>query len=110
MRSVSGRPVARSTHWLDLDRTPDLAEHYRRSGSMTRALRASGIDDYIRVSTTIGARQATADELGDLELAPGAVVLVVRALDALPGGDPLLFGTSRFPAHLIELDVEHASL
>jgi GntR family phosphonate transport system transcriptional regulator len=107
VRAVAGQPVARATHWLDLDRTPDLAEHFRRTGSMTRALRASGVDDYVRISTTITARHATADELADLQLSPGAVVLVARAVDAMPGGEPLHFGTTRFPAHLVELDVEH---
>jgi GntR family transcriptional regulator, phosphonate transport system regulatory protein len=107
VRAVGGLPVGRATHWLDLDRTPDLAEHFRRTGSMTKALRASGIDDYVRVSTTIGARLATADELADLELSPGAVVLVARAIDATPGGEPLHLVITRFPAHLVELDVEH---
>ena len=107
VRSLAGQPVARGTHWLDLARTPDLAEHFRRTGSMTKALRASGVDDYVRVSTTISARHATRDELADLELSPGAVVLVARALDATPGGEPLHSGTTRFPAHLVELDVEH---
>lgn len=107
VRAVSGRPVSRATHWLDPGRFPDLPEHFRSSGSMTKALRASGIDDYVRVSTTISARLATADELTDLELSPGAVVLVARALDATPAGDPLHVGLTRFPAHLVELDVEH---
>jgi GntR family phosphonate transport system transcriptional regulator len=107
VRAVSGLPIGRATHWLDLDRTPDLAEHFRRTGSMTKALQASGVDDYVRVSTTISARLATADELADLELSPGAVVLVARALDATPAGDPLHVGLTRFPAHLVELDVEH---
>ncbi|MFG1923062.1 phosphonate metabolism transcriptional regulator PhnF [Cryptosporangium sp. NPDC048952] len=107
VRTVSGRPVSRGTHWLDLDRAPDLGKHFRRTGSITSSLRASGIEDYVRVSTTIGARHATADELADLELSPGAVVLVSRALGALPGGEPLLYGLTRFPAHLVELDVDH---
>jgi GntR family phosphonate transport system transcriptional regulator len=107
VRSVAGRPVARSTHWLDVDRVPDYVEQFRRSGSTTKALRASGIEDYLRVSTTIGARLATAAEAVDLHLPSGAVVLVVRALDALPGGAPLLFGLTRFPAPLVELVVDH---
>jgi GntR family transcriptional regulator, phosphonate transport system regulatory protein len=107
VREVSGQPVSRGTHWLDLDRAPDFAAHFRRTGSMTKALRASGIDDYVRVSTTIGARLATADELADLDLSPGAVVLVARALDETPAGEPVQFGHTRFPAHLVELDVEH---
>ncbi|TQS42175.1 phosphonate metabolism transcriptional regulator PhnF [Cryptosporangium phraense] len=107
VRSLSGRPISRGTHWFGLGRAPDLAAHFRRTGSITRSLEAGGIDDYVRVSTTISARHATADELSDLELSPGAVVLVARALDALPGGEPLSVGYTRFPAHLVELDVEH---
>jgi hypothetical protein len=38
------------------------------------------------------------------------VVLVARALDAMPGAEPLHFGTTRFPAQLVELDVEHQQI
>ncbi|HEY0247676.1 MAG TPA: phosphonate metabolism transcriptional regulator PhnF [Gryllotalpicola sp.] len=107
VRTVDGRPVSRGTHWLAAELAPEFAEAFRRSGSVTAALRAAGVDDYLRASTTIGARHATAVEAEELELAVGAVVLVVRGLDVLPDGTPLLYGITRFAAQWVELDVEH---
>jgi len=107
VRSVDGRPVSRGTHWLAIDFAPEFAEAFKRTGSVTAGLRAGGIEDYLRASTTIGARHATATEAEELELAVGAVVLVVRSLDVLPDGSPLLSGLTRFAAQWVELDVEH---
>ncbi|WOP18796.1 phosphonate metabolism transcriptional regulator PhnF [Raineyella sp. LH-20] len=107
VRTVDGRPVLRGTQWLAIDFAPAFLEKYRRTGSVTAGLRAGGIDDYLRASTTVGARHATAAEAADLELTVGAVVLVVRALDVLPDGTPLLLGITRFAAQWVELDIEH---
>ena len=107
VRSVDALPIARSTAWLDADRVPGLAEHYGRAGSMTAALRAIGIDDYVRLSTTVAGRAATATEARDLSLPSGSMVLVVKALDTLPDGTPLVFNVTRFVADRVELDVEH---
>lgn len=107
VRTVGGRPVLRGTQWLAIDFAPVFLAEYQRTGSVTAGLRAGGIDDYLRGSTTVGARHATAAEAADLELAVGAVVLVVRALDVLPDGTPLLLGITRFAAQWVELDIEH---
>lgn len=110
VRAVDGRPVSRVTSWLDAGPFPGIAAEYRRAGSMTLALRASGVADYVRSATTVSGRLATAAESEDLQLPTGAVVLVVRALDVLPDGDPLLYNVTRFAADRVELDVEHAAL
>jgi GntR family phosphonate transport system transcriptional regulator len=106
--AVDGRPISRATHWFVADRVPGLASRYRDTGSITAALRGSGIDDYVRASTTVGARHATAAEAADLELPPGSVVLVTRSLDTLTDGTPLQAGVTRFAADCVELDVAHA--
>ena len=106
--AVDGRPLSRATHWFAADRVPGLAERFDESGSITAALRASGIDDYVRASTTVGARHATADEAADLGLPAGSVVLVTRSLDTLTDGTPLQIGITRFAADCVELDVAQA--
>jgi GntR family phosphonate transport system transcriptional regulator len=106
--AVDGRPISRATHWFAADRVPGLASRYRDTGSITAALRGGGIDDYVRASTTVGARHATAAEAADLELPPGSVVLVTRSLDTLTDGTPLQVGVTRFAADRVELDVAHA--
>ena len=108
--AVDGRPMSRATHWFAADRVPGLAERFGESGSITAALRASGIDDYVRAATTVGARHATAAEAADLELPAGSVVLVTRSLDILADGTPLQVGITRFVAGRVELDVGHVSL
>lgn len=109
LRIVGGTPMSRGTHWFDAARVPDIVAAIRRTNSVTAALRSLGIADYIRQSTLVTARHATAAELDDLELEPGAVVLVTQALDTLPDGIPLQVGISRFAASRIALDVEHSS-
>jgi GntR family transcriptional regulator, phosphonate transport system regulatory protein len=103
--SVDGLPVSRATHWFAAGRVPALAELFSATGSITAALRAAGIDDYVRAATTVSARHATAGEAADLALAAGSVVLVTRSLDILPDGTPLQLGITRFVAGRVELDV-----
>lgn len=106
VRIVDGRPLSRGTGWWDPARVPDIVALLQETGSVTAALRAAGIDDYFRHSTTITARHATADEAADLELEPGSVVLVTRGLDVLPDGTPLQVNLTRFSASRVALDVE----
>jgi GntR family transcriptional regulator, phosphonate transport system regulatory protein len=108
--SIDGRALSRSTHWFAADRVPGLAERFGATGSITVALRAVGVDDYVRAATTVSARHATAAEAADLELASGSVVLVTRSLDALTDGTPLQIGITRFVADRVELDIGHADL
>jgi GntR family phosphonate transport system transcriptional regulator len=108
MQAVDGRPISRDTHWFAADRVPGLADRFSATGSITAALRAVGIDDYVRATTTVGARHATAAEAADLGLSAGSVVLVTRSLDVLADGTPLQVGITRFVAGRVELNVGHA--
>lgn len=107
LRTVDGQPLSLSTRWLDAALVPDHAAALRRTSSVTAALRAGGIDDYVRASTVVAARHATASEASLLGLAPGAIVLVTESLDALPDGTPLQYGITRFAAQRVRLDIEH---
>lgn len=108
--SVDGLPISRGTHWFAADRVPGLAERFDANGSITAALRAVGIDDYVRAATTVSARHATAAEAADLGLTAGSVVLVTRSLDTLTDGTPLQLGITQFVAARVELDIGHADL
>ncbi|MCL2581736.1 MAG: phosphonate metabolism transcriptional regulator PhnF [Streptosporangiales bacterium] len=103
--AVDGTLISRATHWFPDALVPGLAERCAESGSVTVALRDIGIGDYVRASTTVAARHASADEAADLDLPTGSVLLVTRSLDVLPGGAPLQAGVSRFVASRVELDV-----
>ena len=107
VRAVDGLPISRATHWFDPQLVPDLHAHYAALGSITLALREVGVADYVRTSTSIGARVATVAETADLDLPAGTVVLVARAVDALTDGTPLQVGMTRVRADRVELDIEH---
>jgi GntR family phosphonate transport system transcriptional regulator len=106
MRILDGRPLTRGTAWFDPVRLPDIVSLLRSSGSVTTALRAAGIEDYFRRSTTVTARHATAAEASDLELEPGSVVLVTQGFDVLPDGTPLQVNLTRFAAARVALDID----
>ncbi|MGO3192029.1 MAG: phosphonate metabolism transcriptional regulator PhnF [Microbacterium sp.] len=107
LRTVDGEPFALGTRWFDAARFPDIAESLRRTASVTAALRAHGVDDYVRVSTLVSARHATASESALLGLDAGAIVLVTESLDAFPDGTPLQHLVTRFAAQRVRLDIEH---
>jgi GntR family transcriptional regulator, phosphonate transport system regulatory protein len=104
--SIDGLPLSRATHWFDAERVPGFVEHYRRTPSITAALRAVGVDDYLRATTLTSARHATVAESSDLGMPAGSVVLVTRAVDALPDGTPLHYVVTRWVANRVELDFE----
>jgi GntR family transcriptional regulator, phosphonate transport system regulatory protein len=110
LQLVDRVPISRGTHWFTAGLVPGLADHFRATESITLALRAVGIEDYMRAATTVSARHASVAEAADLGLPTGSVVLVTRSLDALADGTPLQVGISRFVADRVELDIGHADL
>lgn len=108
--AVNENTISRATSWFDADLTPGLDEHLARTRSITSALRAVGIDDYLRAWTTIGARTATAAESTDIGVPQGTTVLVLRSLNTLIDGTPLQYANTRFRADRVELDVTNDGL
>lgn len=102
---ADGMPLSRAVHWFDADRFSGLVEAYGREGSITRALAACGVPDYVRISTEISAAPATASDRADLALQPGAVVLLTRSVNADPQGRPIQASHSRFAADRVTLSV-----
>jgi len=107
LRKVDHKPVSRSTSWFPAERFGGIATDYEDTGSITEALKRSGVEDYVRASTIVSARHAEADDLADLELSPGAILLVSDSLNVDMDGQPIQFGTSRFPADVVQFTVEN---
>jgi GntR family phosphonate transport system transcriptional regulator len=101
---ADGTPVSRSTSWFDAGRFAEIADLYARTGSVTAALAGCGVADYRRASTSIEARHAH-DDRRELQLAPGAIVIVTRALNCDLDGRPIQFSVTHFPADRVELAV-----
>ncbi len=107
LRKADRRPVSRATAWFPADRFVGIADAYRDSGSITAAFAALGLTDYLRVSTEVTAVHAESADLADLELSPGAIMLVTRALNSDPDGVPVQYAISRFPADMVQFTIEN---
>ena len=107
LHTADGNPVTCATAWFDAARVPNVVEDYRSSGSVTFALKAAGIEDYLRQSTVIAARHADADDLRHLRLSPGAIVLVATAINVDMEGRPIEYAKTRFAADRMEIAIEN---
>ncbi|PWJ21882.1 phosphonate metabolism transcriptional regulator PhnF [Jannaschia seohaensis] len=104
---ADGAPVALFRSTFPAARLPGLPGALARDGSVTDALRACGVADYVRVSTRITAAAADPVEAGHLHLEPGAPLLVSEAINADLDGTPVEAGTTRFAGTRIALTLHH---
>lgn len=104
--SADDVPVSRSTSWFSAARFPDIADHFIRTGSVTKALKRADVHDYSRASTTVEARHADEIDTIDLRLSPGAIVLIARAVNVDLDGTPVQYSQTRFAADRITLSIE----
>lgn len=105
LRKADGRALSRSTSWFPADRFEQIDGAFRRTGSVTRALREYGVDDYLRAVTEVSATHAEPDDVAQLALTPGAIVLVTRALNTDMQGLPIQYAVTRFPADRVEFTI-----
>lgn len=105
LSKVDGTPVSRATSWYDAARFREMAKQFDRLRSVTKALHEHGIEDYQRASTQVEAMLARGDDLIDLGLAPGAVVLVTRSLNVDMQGIPVEHAITRFAADRVVIDI-----
>jgi GntR family phosphonate transport system transcriptional regulator len=104
--TADGMPISRATSWFSAARFPTIVETYRETQSITAALALLGVNDYLRASTGVEARHADEADTNELQLSPGAIVLVTRALNVDPDGAPIQFSFTRFPADRVELVID----
>ncbi|EKF61270.1 phosphonates metabolism transcriptional regulator PhnF [Agrobacterium albertimagni AOL15] len=107
MRKADGRAVSRSTMWFPAERFAGIDTAFAETGSITRALSHCGVDDYVREVTEISAVHAEPDDVAHLELTPGAIVLVTRAVNTDPAGCPIQFAVTRFPADRVQFTIRN---
>ncbi len=103
LAEADGRPISIGSHYFSAARFPNLIAYYLEEGSIARSLARSGLDDFLRVSTHVRARRATADEARMLHLPPSAPILETRAVNADPDGRPVEYGIGRFASNRVEL-------
>ncbi|MEN0001779.1 MAG: phosphonate metabolism transcriptional regulator PhnF [Pseudomonadota bacterium] len=105
LSKADGRAISRATSWFDASRFTQMGALFARHQSTTRALQAQGISDYHRQSTQVEAMLARNDDLDDLQLSPGAAVLVTRSVNVDPAGEPIEFAITRFAADRVTIDI-----
>jgi len=102
--TADARPVALSRHIFPA--APGLAEALRANASITAALAAIGIADFIRSWTRVGARAPNAREARLLRMARTDPVLACESLIVTQAGAPTEFGLSCYPAPRVQLIFE----
>jgi len=107
IRKADGRAVSRSTMWFPAERFAGIDAAFAETGSITRALKRCGVDDYVREVTEISAVHAEPDDVVHLELTPGAIVLVTRALNTDPAARPIQYAVTRFPADRVQFTIRN---
>ncbi|MEP9398702.1 phosphonate metabolism transcriptional regulator PhnF [Mesorhizobium sp. KR2-14] len=103
---ADNRRISRATNWFDATRFAGFADVFAETGSVTASFARFGVDDYVRRTTLISSRHADADDLDNLKLSPGAIVLVTVAINDDLEGRPIQFAETRFAADLVELTIE----
>ncbi|WP_348602909.1 phosphonate metabolism transcriptional regulator PhnF [Chelatococcus daeguensis] len=106
-RFIDGTPVSYGTSFFPLPRFAGITAVLRETGSITRALAACGVTDYMRAETRITARLATGDDAARLDLSPGRILFVVDALNVDGTGTPVQAAHVVFAADRVELVVEN---
>lgn len=105
LRKADRRGVSVATSWFPLPRFEGIAEAFRDTGSITMAFARCGLDDYVRLRTEISAGHASPDDLSRLQLTPGAIVLIAKAVNTDLEGRPVQYAITRFAADLVQLTV-----
>lgn len=103
---ADGAPISTGRTCLPLPRFAGFDAAYAACGSITRAYAQYGVADYTRLSTRIGARAATAEEAGRLDIAPGRSVIVLTSVNVDAEGRRIQATRSLFAADRVELVVE----
>lgn len=101
-----GNPLALTRNCFPADALPGLPEALRRHRSVTAALAACGVPDYVRASTRLMAVAADATQALRLETQPGAPLLLSIAINHDAGGKPVEYGQSWFAGTRVAVTVE----
>ena len=109
MRTLSladGVPISLAYHFFSQARFAGIAAEFARHHSITRALAHFGIDDYVRLSTEVTARMATAEEAERLMLGANPIVLETEAVNADSAGQPIQYSRTLFAAERMALRLD----
>lgn len=102
---ADGQPIAAFRSVFPAARFPELLARVRETGSITEALKGSGLPDYTRAETRLTAQLADPVLAVALSVKPGAPVMRTVAVNVDPAGRPLELGTTWFAGERVTLTV-----
>lgn len=102
---ADGQPIAAFRSVLPAGRFPGLLSELQTSGSVSGALAAFGVKDYMRASTRITAKLASPLLALSLQMPVGGAILRSVAVNVDAGGAPVEFGTTWFAGERVTLTV-----
>jgi GntR family phosphonate transport system transcriptional regulator len=100
------RPVSLSQHYFPAVRLRGLANALRASPSITEALKAVGVSDYLRAVTRVTARLPSAEEAELLRMPRNRPLLVTENINVDRAGMVVEFGISRYPTPRVQIVFE----
>lgn len=100
---ADGRPLSVTAHHFPKARFDGLVEHFRDTGSITRALYALGVRDYFRDSNRISTRLPDDWEARQLRQPASMPVLVSQSVNVDQDGRPIEYGLARYAGRRVQL-------
>lgn len=100
---ADGRPLSVGDHHFVAGRFPNLAEAVQRTGSISKALRESGIEDFSRRTTRVTARLPGREEAELLQQPMQRPALLAESVNVTPDGSPLEYGRTLFAGDRVQI-------
>lgn len=100
---ADGRPIGITSHYFPHQRFPDLVEHFRATGSITKALAAHGLADYTRKFSRVTAALPEAEDARLLQQPRNQPILLVESVNVDAEGRPIEYAHSRMAAIRVNL-------
>ncbi len=100
------RPVSLAQHYFPVVRLRGLLDALRGSPSITEALKAVGVTDYLRQLTRVTARLPNPEEAELLRMPRNRPLLVTENINVDRAGAVVEFGVSRYPTPRVQIVFE----
>ncbi len=100
------RPVSLSQHYFSAARLRGVLDALRATPTITEALKAVGVSDYLRQLTRVTARLPNAEEADLLRVPRNRPLLVTENINVDRAGMVVEFGISRYPTPRVQIVFE----
>ncbi len=103
---ADGTPISIGQHFFPLPRFAGIIDRYAETGSVTRALAALSVSDYVRRTTRLTARLPSQEEAAHLRQPPTRPILQSEAVNVDSDGRPVEYGVTKFAGERVQILVE----